>query len=369
MNGHTNDDDSHPLAPQYTPRAYRKLSSNLSVDINGDLHSGHSRDLLSPSCSRNRTDSPYYNEDQLSSTDSGIRSNSFYEKTSMPDSAIVVACDYEEWETNPESGIRLMPPKNESVRNSAKSITSSHHPLMNSVSSSSLQRARKISTPSGAHPVTISSISQDCTSSATANRSHRLSVPCYPSYSRRNSAWEAPSSPSQIISNSTVIIVTHSRSETSTQSGKSTPANSKLQLSSDSSPQIISVLPVADNEDHDNKNTDGKEEEEDNIGFSSEARFVNILWPKGWKRRIAYFFLFPLTVPLYFTLPDVNKPVSRLLCSLKTAPINNIKVKRCLDTYCIKIVMLVENSCCTLQLCLICCSFGGFSFLGHLLAV
>jgi len=230
----------------------------------------------------------------------------------MPDSAIVGVCDYEERESSPESGIRLVPPSHErmnNVRNSANSTTSSQHPLMNSLSSSSLHRARKVSTPSGVNPVTISSLSQDCSSSVAAtNRNHRLSVPCYPSSSRRNSAWEAPSSSSQIISNSTVIIVTHSRSEASTHTGKSTSTTLKSQLMSDSSPQIISVQPIkTDNEDQPH-NSDNKDEED--IGFSSEARFVNIIWPKDWKRRIAYPFLFPLIVLLYFTLPDVNKPVS-----------------------------------------------------------
>jgi len=315
MSGHTNV-DNHPLAPQHTPRPYRKMSSNFSVDLNGDLHGNHSRDLLSPSYTGNRSDSPYYNEDQLSNTDSGIRTNSFYEKTSMPDSAIVGVCDYEERESSPESGIRLVPPRHEhtniSVRNSANSTTSSRHPLMNSLSSSSLHRARKVSTPSGANPVTISSLSQDCSNNVAAtNRNHRLSVPCYPSSSRRNSAWEAPSSSSQIISNSTVIIVTHSRSEASTHSGKSTRTSLKSQLMSDSGPQIISVQPSkTDNEDQDS-NHDNKDDDDEDVGFSSETRFVNIIWPKGWKRRIAYPFLFPLIILLYFTLPDVNKPVSR----------------------------------------------------------
>ena len=75
---------------------------------------------------------------------------------------------------------------------------------------------------------------------------------------------------------------------------------------SDSSPQIISVQPIqTDNEDQ-AYNCDNKDDEEEDIGFSSEARFVNIIWPKDWKRRIAYPFLFPLIVLLYFTLPDVN---------------------------------------------------------------
>ena len=357
MNGHTNV-DNHPLAPQHTPRPYRKMSSNFSVDINGDVHENHSRDLLSPSYNRNRMDSPYYNEDQLSNTDSGIRSNSFYEKTSIPDSAIVGVCDCEERESSPESGIRLVPPRHEhvnSVRNSANSTTSSHHPLMNSISSSSLHQARKVSTPSGANPVMISSLSQDCSSGvAAANRNHRLSVPCYPSSSRRNSTWEAPSSPSQIISNSTVIIVTHSRSETSTHSGKSTRTNSKSQLMSDSSPQIISVQPIkTDNEDQDdsadNSNNNDDDDDED-IGFSSETRFVNIIWPKGCKRRIAYFLLFPLIVLLYFTLPDVNKPVSRQNASIVW-------------------VIFKGDHLCIHNNVFFFCSFGNFSFLGHLLAV
>lgn len=284
----------HPLAPQHIKGSCRRLSNNhshTSVDILGDS-SGIQRDLLSPSYRVSGDgDSPYHQDDQLSNADSGIRSGSYYERTSIPDSVIVGVSDYEDQESSPESSVRLAPPQHERLRNSPKTSVSLNHLLV--ASQSSLQRAQNNISPSTIHPITMASLSQ-----AISPRHHRLSVPTYLSSSPRQSAvWETPH-------NSTVIVVTHSGNEIDSHSTKSSiRANTSPCLESSS-------IQLASGPD------DALEEGTGSVG-TDVPRCVEMAWPKSWKRRIFYPFLFPLIILLYFTLPNVNKPVSNDILVLK----------------------------------------------------
>jgi len=310
------DHTNHPLAPYHNKTSSsRRISANhsqTSVDINGDMSgSSATRDLLSPY--RTSTgDPPYYHDDQLSNADSGIRSGSYYEKVSMADSAIVGASDYEDRESSPESGIRPAPLQSERVKNSHKSSVSLHHPMVMSQSSSSLQRVHNSISPSAIHMATLSQ----------ANNSphrHRLSVPSYlSSCPHQSSAWETPHS-------STVIVVTHTGNEIDSHSAKSvrTSTSQCHHLTPESSVQIVSAQPAISDTNEDANNASSDDSNDDDESDSDAPRCVDIAWPKSWKRRIIYPFLFPLIIVLYFTLPDVNKPVSSewfdryaLICNL-----------------------------------------------------
>ena len=290
----------HPLSPRHNKSSSpsRRLSTNHSQvsDFNGNTAgSSTTRDLLSPSYRASIGDSPYHHDDQFSNADSGIRSGSYYEKTSMADSAIVGVSDYDDRESTPESGIRLVPPQ------PLKSSVSSQHPPLASQSNSSLRVQNSIS-PSAVHPVT------------SGARSHRLSVPSY--LSHHNLAWEAPHK-------STVIVVTHTGKEVGKHSAKSTRSHCN-QLTPGSSVRLISTQDDV-NEDTNIGNCNNHSGSSDN-GSSSKggddesdedmSRCVAIAWPTNWRRRIVYPFLFPLIVLLYFTLPNVNKPVSNYMVDL-----------------------------------------------------
>lgn len=305
INGITNvDQTGHPLAPQHnrTSSCGRRLSINqsqASEDVNGDVAGNPTtRDLLSPSYRASTSDSPYHHDDQLSNADSGIRSGSYYEKTSMADSVILPTSDFDDRESSPESGIRLVPPHSEKVKNSPKSSIGSHHPMVMSQSNSSLQRAQSSISPSAVHPVTVASLSQANNSS----RCHRLSVPSYlSSRPHRDLAWEAPHK-------STVIVVTHSGKEIdkhSTNCSTRTTSTQCDQATPESNIQLASTQPTGSDAVEDDNNSDG-----------DELRCVEIAWPLSWKRRILYPFLFPLIILLFFTLPNVNKPVSYLMVDL-----------------------------------------------------
>ena len=275
------------------------------MDVNGEVADNPTtRDLLSPSYRGSTSDSPYHHDDQLSNADSGIRSGSYYEKTSIADSAIVAVSDGDDRESSPESGIRLVPPQHEKIRSSPKSSTSSHHPPIASQSSSSLQRVQNSISPSAIHPITISSLSQ----ANNSPRHHRLSVPSYLSSSPHPSlAWEAPHN------KSTVIVVTHTGKEVSSHSTNSTIASH--QLSMENNAQHVSTQPDAGYVTEDANNTSSDSDRSSSRDGDSESdsnvpRCVQIAWPTSWKRRVVYPFLFPLIVLLYFTLPNVNKPVS-----------------------------------------------------------
>ena len=41
---------------------------------------------------------------------------------------------------------------------------------------------------------------------------------------------------------------------------------------------------------------------------------LDVSWPKEWHKQITYVILFPITIPLWLTLPDVRRPVSEF-CS------------------------------------------------------
>ena len=293
----------HPLAPRHNKASpcSRRLSTNhsqVSVDNNGDaMGISTTRDLLSPSYRASTSDAPYHHDDQFSNADSGIRSGSYYEKASMADSAIVGVSDYDDRESTPESGIRLVPPQPERVRNSPKSSVGSQYPPITSQSSSSLQRVQNSISPSGVHPVTYNR-------NNSSPRCHRLSVPSY--LSQHSLAWEAPCK-------STVIVVTHTGKEVGSNSTKSSrTAISQCQdLTPGSSVQLVSAQAAADGTLEDTNNAtsssgDGNEDDDD------ASRCVAIGWPSSWKKRIIYPFLFPLVVLLYFTLPNVNKPVSNI---------------------------------------------------------
>lgn len=296
------DQTDHPLAPQH--HKSRRLSTNCSqtsVDNNGDVAGNSaSRDLLSPSYKASVSDSPYHHDDQLSSGDSGIRSGSYYEKTSIADSAIVGVSDYDDRESSPESGIRLVPPQPERIRNSPKSSVTSNYPLVTSHSSSSLQRAQNGISPSATHPNTNNP------------HRHRLSVPNYLSSfpHHKSSAWEAPN-------NSTVIVITHTGKEVASHSAQDNRTSS--QQCHQSTPQkrsiqFVSAQPAASDVTEDSNNvTDGDNNSTNNESKNDDddsPRCVDIAWPKSWKRRLLYPILFPLIILLYFTLPNVNKPVS-----------------------------------------------------------
>lgn len=302
------DQTGHSLAAQHSKtssRSRRRISTNHSqtlVDVNGEVADNPTtRDLLSPSYKCSTSDSPYHHDDQLSNADSGIRSGSYYEKTSIADSAIVAVSDCDDRESSPESGIRLVPPQHEKMRSSPKSSTSSHHPPIASQSSSSLQRVQSNISPSAIHPVTISSLSQ----ANNSPRHHRLSVPSYLSSSPHPSlAWEAPHT------KSTVIVVTHTGKEVSSDSSKGSH-----QSSTENNAQHASTQPDAGYVTEDANNTSSDSDRSSSNDGDSESdnnvpRCVDIAWPTSWKRRIVYPFLFPLIILLYFTLPNVNKPVS-----------------------------------------------------------
>ena len=293
----TVDHTGHPLFPQHSSPS-RRLSTNHSQvsDFNGDTAgSSTTRDLLSPSYRASIGDSPYHHDDQLSNADSGIKSGSYYEKTSMADSAIVGVSDYDDRESTPESGIRLVPPQPQ------KSSVGSQHPPMASQSGSSLRVQNSIS-PSAVHPVTSSP------------RSHRLSVPSY--LSHHNLAWEAPHK-------STVIVVTHTGKEVGRHSAKSTRSHCH-QLTPGSSVRLISSQAAEENVNISNSNNhscssdngSGSSKGGDNESDEDMSRCVAIAWPTSWRRRIVYPFLFPLIILLYFTLPNVNKPVSNYMVDL-----------------------------------------------------
>ena len=301
----------HPLAPRHnkTSPSSRRLSTNhsqVSVDNNGDA-AGNSttRDLLSPSYRASTGDAPYHHDDQFSNADSGIRSGSYYEKASMADSAIVGVSDYDDRESTPESGIRLVPPQPERVRNSSKSSVSSRYPPVTSQSSSSLQRVQNSISPS----VTMASFSHN-----NSPRCHRLSVPSY--LSHHSLAWEAPCK-------STVIVVTHTGKEVGSHSAKSsrTGISQCQELTPGSSVQLVSAKAAADDtfegtnnatSDDNNSSSNGDDDDSDD----NVSRCVTIGWPRSWKRRIIYPFIFPLVILLYFTLPNVNKPVSNYIVML-----------------------------------------------------
>ncbi len=59
-------------------------------------------------------------------------------------------------------------------------------------------------------------------------------------------------------------------------------------------------LSSPDNPEH----LEGEEEEEEDEGI------VHIIPPKGWGKRVAWVIFLPLIILLFFTLPDVKKPVS-----------------------------------------------------------
>lgn len=63
-----------------------------------------------------------------------------------------------------------------------------------------------------------------------------------------------------------------------------------------------------DNPEHLKEEEEEDEEEEDED--EEDEGIVNIIPPKGWKKRIAWAIFLPLIVLLFFTLPDVKKPVS-----------------------------------------------------------
>lgn len=290
----------HPLAPRHnkTSPCSRRLSTNhsqVSVVNNGDA-AGNSttRDLLSPSYRASTSDAPYHHDDQFSNADSGIRSGSYYEKASMVDSAVVGVSDYDDRESTPESGIRLVPPQPERVRNSSKSSVGSQYPPITSQSSSSLQRVQNSISPSGVHPVTYNR-------NNSSPRCHRLSVPSY--LSQHSLAWEAPCK-------STVIVVTHTGKEVGSNSAKSsgTAISQCQELTPGSSVQLLSAQAAADDSTNNPTSNSGDGDEDDDV-----PRCVAIGWPRSWKRRITYPFLFPLVVLLYFTLPNVNKPVSNYI--------------------------------------------------------
>ena len=56
-----------------------------------------------------------------------------------------------------------------------------------------------------------------------------------------------------------------------------------------------------------------KPEEQEEVGEEEgdeDEGIVHVIPPKGWLKRVAYVFLLPLIILLFFTLPDVKKPVS-----------------------------------------------------------
>lgn len=59
---------------------------------------------------------------------------------------------------------------------------------------------------------------------------------------------------------------------------------------------------------------DKREAEEESSNEGEDEGIVNIIPPKGWVKRIAYVFLLPLIILLFFTLPDVKKAVSQKWC-------------------------------------------------------
>ena len=85
----------------------------------------------------------------------------------------------------------------------------------------------------------------------------------------------------------------------------------------------MSAQPAISDTNEDANNASSDDSNDDDESDSDAPRWVDIAWPKSWKRRIIYPFLFPLIIVLYFTLPDVNKPVSSewfdryaLICNL-----------------------------------------------------
>ena len=292
--------NGHPRHNKTSPCSRRLSTNHSQVSVDNGEAAGNStaRDLLSPSYRASTSDAPYHHDDQFSNADSGIRSGSYYEKASMADSAIVGVSDYDDRESTPESGIRLASLQPERSRNSPKSSVGSQYPPVISQSSSSLQRVQNSISPSGVHPVTM----------ASNNNSHRLSVPNY--LSHRSLAWEAPHK-------STVIVVTHTGKEVGSHSAKSTRTGQEV--TPESSVRFVSAQAAADDtfEDTNNANSDdingGSSKGNDDESDDDVPRCVVIGWPSSWKRRIIYPFIFPLVILLYFTLPNVNKPVSNYI--------------------------------------------------------
>ena len=56
--------------------------------------------------------------------------------------------------------------------------------------------------------------------------------------------------------------------------------------------------------------TSDKQEEVEEGDDDEDEGIVHIIPPKGWPKRIAYIVFLPLIILLFFTLPDVKKPVS-----------------------------------------------------------
>ena len=71
---------------------------------------------------------------------------------------------------------------------------------------------------------------------------------------------------------------------------------------------VIYVEPIDKLSDEEADQEEGKEDEGQTE--SEPERLVHIKPPKSWHKRIQYVLFFPIIVLLFFTLPDVTKPVS-----------------------------------------------------------
>ena len=155
-----------------------------------------------------------------------------------------------------------------------------------------------------------------------------------PGYKRRRSSDSGFHSPSEVSGSSSLVAPSHDHNPPSEQArspiplafvSQTAPADRRRQKSTSPSSEIsapdrdqsvidvpiIQVEPIESITDQEVVH-EQTEEEGETEGESEPERLVHIKPPKSWCKRIQYVLFFPIIVLLFFTLPDVTKPVSFL---------------------------------------------------------